>query len=101
MEADDRSHRARIRAKRRRRALFVGALAFLASMGLGLAFTLLIVFVNRPRVLNPTEAYEGFGETTLAWFQLVLGSVISLFASTGIAAIVATRVKRGNRAELN
>ena len=86
--------RARGRAKRRRRAVLAGTLAFLPCMGLGLVLTVLIVCTIPPKVPNPTEAYEGFGDAMMAIFYLAVGAAISLLLSTSVAAAVAARVIR-------
>jgi len=81
-------------AKRRRRGVLAGTLAFLFCIGLGLTLTVLVIDTISPKVPNPTEAYEGFGETMMAVFYLAVGAAISLLISTSVAAAIAMRVRR-------
>lgn len=79
-------------AKPSRRPVLAGALAFLGSLGLGLALTVLVVRAIPPKVPNPTEAYEGFGDAVMASFELAVGAALSLVVSMIFAAAVAARV---------
>ncbi|MGH7169693.1 MAG: hypothetical protein ACRELF_00775 [Gemmataceae bacterium] len=94
VKSDDAILRANRRAMRRHQVFLAGALAFLPCMAFGLVLTVLVVGAVPPKVPNPTEAYEGFGETMTAFFYLAVGAAISLLISTSVAAAVATRVRR-------
>jgi hypothetical protein len=67
-------------------------LAFLGSLALGLALTVVVIRSIPPEVPNPTEAYEGFGDAVMAMVLLVFGAVVSILVALVVAIIVAVRV---------
>jgi hypothetical protein len=73
-------------------AIIAGFLAFLISLGILLGITILIVRAIPPRVPNPTEAYEGFGDAMIAGHYFLVGSLLSLPVAASIGATVAVWV---------
>jgi Na+/proline symporter len=69
-------------------------LAFLGSLALGLAATILIVRAISPTVPHPTEANEAFANGIEALMRFVFGAIVSFVAAFLIAAVVAARVNK-------
>jgi hypothetical protein len=69
--------------------VIAGLLAFLGSLVLGIALTVLVIRAIPPQVPNPTEAYEGFGDAMMAMLLFELGAGVSLMVAVLIGLAVA------------